>query len=394
MATRQTHLGYIDGLRGLAALYVTAGHACLTYAVLYSAHPQDAWSATLLRCGYWLRYGRSAVAVFIVVSGYCLMLPVLRDGGLRHGATGFLLRRARRILPPYYAAMLLSLAMISAIPGLSDPAQNEWSRVFWSQVFPAFTVGSIATHLLLIHNYWPAWQHAIDYPMWSLATEWQIYWLFPWLVAIWARKSMGHAVMCALRITLVLQGILIFWPALGDPWPPQFVALFACGMAAASAGPAQSRLPWGVLSAFLMLLYVVLEATVGVWLLHNGHQPVQEAIGTFLAGCAAACLLVHCAGNPPLARWLGARPLVWLGRFSYSLYLVHAPIVAALFVLLQSWSLSPALNQLLLLGLGIPITLALAYAFFMVFERPFLNQYAHRRAPSATHVFEPGVVGA
>ena len=83
MTPNQTHLGYVDGLRGLAALYVTGCHAYLTYAVLYSSHPQDAWSAGLLCSLSWLQYGRSAVAVFIVVSGYCLMLPVLRAGGLR-----------------------------------------------------------------------------------------------------------------------------------------------------------------------------------------------------------------------------------------------------------------------------------------------------------------------
>ena len=65
MTPNQTHLGYVDGLRGLAALYVTGCHAYLTYAVLYSSHPQDAWSAGLLCSLSWLQYGRSAVAVFI-----------------------------------------------------------------------------------------------------------------------------------------------------------------------------------------------------------------------------------------------------------------------------------------------------------------------------------------
>ena len=281
--------------------------------------------------------------------------------------------------------MLLSLAMIAAIPALSEPTQSEWGTVFWSQVFPAFTPGSIISHLLLVHNYWPAWQHAIDYPMWSLATEWQIYLLFPWLITIWARKSMGHAVMCALRMTLALQVVLMLCPGLGDPWPPQFVALFAFGMVAAASSQTAPKLRWGLLSALLCLVYVVIEATVGPWLLRTGHQQAQD----LLAGGAAACLLIDCARNSRMARWLGSRLLVWLGSFSYSLYLVHAPILATLFVVLQAWGASPALTQALLLVLGIPITLALAYVFYMIFERPFL----HQCAPSRCHTVLSGTAG-
>ena len=60
----------------------------------------------------WLLYGHLAVDVFIVLSGFCLMLPVARSGGaLADGARGFFVRRARRILPPYFAAFTISVAL-------------------------------------------------------------------------------------------------------------------------------------------------------------------------------------------------------------------------------------------------------------------------------------------
>ena len=350
-------LKHVDGLRGLAALYVTGCHAYLTYA--------DRYSADLLPGCHWLAYGRrrwpSSSSSRATASCSRCCEPEASEPTSCTGVPG-------DILPPYYAAMLLSLTMLAAIPQLNDPVQNHWTVA-------AFTPGAIGSHLLLIHNYWPAWQHAIDYPMWSLATEWQIYLLFPWLVAVWARRSIGDAVMLALRITFALQVFLMLCPGLGDPWPPQFVTLFALGMAAAAC---QTSRRWGLHSGLLGLAYLGVEATIGDWLLRTGHQQVQD----LLAGGAAACLLIHCAQGSRWASWLGSRVLVQLGSCSYSLYLVHAPILAALFVGLQAWGTSPTLTQLLLLGLGIPLTVVLAYGFYLVFERPFLQPLSKERARS------------
>ena len=82
----------------------------------------DTWSAAW----FWglFRHGHYAVAVFIVLSGFCLMLPVTRDpnGRLPGGFAAYLGRRARRILPPYYAALGMCWIAIALIPALRQPA--------------------------------------------------------------------------------------------------------------------------------------------------------------------------------------------------------------------------------------------------------------------------------
>src|SRR5262245_54437637 len=90
-------LAFLDGLRGLAALYVVLHHAALEV-----SGGSFSRGSNLVR-GL-LRHGHFAVAVFIVLSGYCLMRPVAGDplGRLRGGMWGYLGRRARRILPPYF----------------------------------------------------------------------------------------------------------------------------------------------------------------------------------------------------------------------------------------------------------------------------------------------------
>ena len=179
LAPPRLRLDYLDGLRGLAALYVVLHHA------YYGLTAEAALPPLAAHLTYWLYLGRSAVDIFIVLSGYCLMLPVVRAGRLRGSFADFMRRRARRILPPYYAALGVCLLAIAVLPPLHDLSHPN---ALWNEALPAFTPGIIASHLLLIHNFASAWHSRIDYPMWSVATEWQIYFLFPLvLLPIWQR---------------------------------------------------------------------------------------------------------------------------------------------------------------------------------------------------------------
>src|SRR3954462_13179518 len=87
-----SRLDFLDGLRGLAALYVVLHHAALEV-------PGGSLSPVSGIFRGLLRQGHFAVAVFIVLSGYCLMRPVASDpsGRVRGGWRAYLLRRARRI---------------------------------------------------------------------------------------------------------------------------------------------------------------------------------------------------------------------------------------------------------------------------------------------------------
>src|SRR4051812_41118914 len=80
-------------------------------------------------------FGHEAVAIFIVLSGYCLMLPVARRGEsqLKGGFGSYLGRRAFRILPPYFAALGLSLLLIA-----SSATLRRASGTIWDDSLPAF----------------------------------------------------------------------------------------------------------------------------------------------------------------------------------------------------------------------------------------------------------------
>ena len=74
-----------------------------------------------------------------------------------------------------------------------------------------------------------------------------------------------------------------------------------------------------------------------------------------------------------LLRFLESGPLVALGRFSYSLYLTHLPIVALCYFALHRLGLSPNTEMLSMIALSLPLSLLFSYAFFWVFERRFVG---------------------
>lgn len=145
----RVRLEFLDGLRGLAALYVVLSHVWLAERTGWNPHAETGYVVDpglphgLHRAINLLQYGHYAVVIFIALSGFCLMLPVARssEGTLKDGAANYFKRRFLRILPPYYAAFGLLLLLIALVPGMHK-AGNGW----WSLSLPAFTPGVIVSH--------------------------------------------------------------------------------------------------------------------------------------------------------------------------------------------------------------------------------------------------------
>jgi len=365
-------LEYLDGLRAAAALYVVLFHAGLGF--LEPDRALDGFARNLQRA---LSLGHDAVAVFIVLSGYCLMLPVARkDGQLVRGIPDYIGRRAWRILPPYFAALLGTLLLIALLPVLETP-----TKTIWADTFPAFESGPIVSHLLLVHNLFPAWTHTINGPLWSVATEWQIYFFFPFfLLPIWRRSGAGATLLAGFGLGATLTWIVPSAAASAASW---YLGLFGLGMCAAgvdfSARPAERRLrervPWRFVSwGFWAAVGCGVTVLIRFWF---RVMPYTDA----LVGAATATTLLYLTPHalrptprrPLLLRILESGPLVAVGRFSYSLYLTHLPVVALCYFGLRRLGLPPNQQMLSLIVLGLPASLLFSYAFFWVFERRFVG---------------------
>jgi peptidoglycan/LPS O-acetylase OafA/YrhL len=368
-------LEYLDGLRAVAALYVVLFHAGLGFT------PPPSTLPTLTRVlQHGLSFGHDAVAVFIVLSGYCLMLPVARaEGQLVRGLWDYVARRAWRILPPYYTTVFGSLLLITLVPVLQTPTKTTWQ-----DTFPAFGLGPIGSHVLLIHNLLPAFANTIDGPLWSVATEWQIYFFFPLLLLpVWRRFGAALTVLAGFALG---TAVVFVAPAAAHSAASWYIGLFALGMSAAGIGFAsrsteralRERVPWGTVSASLLLMVAVgTTALIKVWFV---LMPFSDA----LVGATTASGLIYLtrhalargSARPLALRLLEWPPLVRLGGFSYSLYLTHLPVVALCYFGLCRVALSPNAALLALLALSLPLSVLFSYGFFWVFERRFVGSPA------------------
>jgi peptidoglycan/LPS O-acetylase OafA/YrhL len=358
-------LGYVDGLRGLVALYVVLLHGLMEIDFRLDG---GGLPAPVLGAVRILLMPRIAVSAFIVLSGFCLMLPVVESGRLRGGLRAFVRRRARRILPAYYAALGLSLLVTVALQATSGIGGTRWAVTS-----PSFDPLMLVSHLVMLHNLSAFWSYGIDYPAWSIATEWQIYFAFALLLLpLWRRAGITVTVVVAFALGLAPHVLL---NGAFDQAAPWYLGSFALGMLAAQVvGAEQGRwarlreaLPWGTLAG------CVLVPLVAALVLLPAAHSVRAVIQDPLASVGVASLLIAFARadlSSPLRRGLEGRRAAALGACSYSLYLTHAPVLAAMHAALRPLSLPPELTLLLLETAGTALAVAVAWRFSLLFERP------------------------
>ena len=374
------HLNFIYGLRAAAALFVVLGHAFF--------QPQNGYYDSKVMNHLGLTYGRLAVVVFIVVSGFCLGLPTARRGDDLGSLLEFAKRRMRRILPPFYACLVLSILFIILVA-------NVKTGTVWDNSLP-LTKTRILTNSLLLHDLPISWQaniagvfgihdypagelHGdINYPLWSIAVEFQLYLLFPLVVLAFRRWSGFVVAVGAVLLGLIFHEATLHFFVGMTPW---FLGAFVMGAAAAkravNINPSGRRvMPMEVIRKISLNMFVLLALA----LISYGkgfHDRFEPYVDTWMALATALLLITLYEDASTNQRWitrkLSGQRLVSIGVFSYSLYLVHAPLLHALDMLwVRSIHPGPVARFALLVGC-IPIIVGLAYLFHLMFERPFLK---------------------
>ncbi len=345
-------LEFLDGIRALAALHVLLYHA-LAAAADTGNTGLPAYMTRLVP------HGHMAVSVFIVLSGYCLTVPVARSGKLQivGGFGRYIRRRFFRIFPAYYFVLFLSVAanvlfaLVASLAGVQRPAP--------------LTAADIVAHAAMVHNWWLPLHASISGALWSVATEWQIYFAFPLLLLAMRTVRGLPTVLSAYAIGLLPYYLLpdghnLAW---AHPW---FLGLFALGAYGALQRWNQR---WAVLtvgsSLALVLLYVA-------GLLHDWPGPLGEGlIGLAICG-AMVCLA---SGHlPALRRLLGHTVVARVAAASYTLYLIHPLVlkcVTAGLVVLHQGGMSLALGRALL---GVPLSVCIAVVLARYIETPFIGR--------------------
>lgn len=307
----------LDSLRGVAASFVVLHHWMFIYwgNHLPYRHPHglrefaaDAWF-------HFSTLGPAAVQVFFALSGFVLTLALIRN---EDSYAVFILKRVIRIYPPYLAAVLFCLVLISLVPRGQIPALSPWFNGFWVTL-PSF--GIVAGHMGMLGS--PKFE-SLNNVAWSLIHEIRISLIFPFITLL-VRRSLW-TVAGAMFVSILARLLADHTEALAANLllTLYYAATFFMGSAIA--------LHLAGLQGWYDRLQKFQKAALycGVFALLN--IPVQIGDGRLTVstiGLGGTCLVALCAIEPRIRRILERRFFLYLGRISYSLYLFHFPVMLA-----------------------------------------------------------------
>ena len=368
-----------DGLRGLLALWVALAHLFCWCG--YGHLSDDGRGAKL-----WSVFtGADAAAqCFIILSGFAIATLLKRE---EVGYGRYMLRRVFRIYPVYIVALLLAIWMAPATGMMiqsvtwSGDYYMDWQRI--AQAHQEANWGShVWAHVLLLHGLVPI--HLLEgvsvtflMPAWSIGLEEQFYLVAPLLLWL-LRRSWG--LITVLLIAVAGQLLQSWW---SNPvnaslpfWLPYFLVGIGSSYVAAWVGKNEEGMSsWGGTVVFSALVAAVFLA----------REPLPFLIWGVV--CSVALGVWRSFASPVAKLFTGlltCRAAQWVGDISYSLYLLHWPLIIMLLgVLFRYWPGLPKSEVIvIMLGVGLPVILLLSWTLHMVIEVPFMR-LGRRLASSA-----------
>ncbi len=367
-------VGALDGLRGFAAVVVALWHALMTTPLLdgvprlLGSTEIDDPNPAPGTLAWWLldtplrlfTMGINAVSVFFVLSGVVLALPVFRGKVL--DLWNYYPRRFLRLWLPSAASVLLAAAIILLTRQNPANAQSAWGTEFSHE---SVDLGGVVSELFLITG-----RHPYNNPLWSLKWEMLFSLMLPIVLLLALRLRRGWWVAIVLLSAASGAGEALEVPGL------QYVPMFLVGALIARIAVHREGTPPAWAGWVSVLVGGVMIGAPDMWRSVFGGDmqgPVGHALGGFVV--LGAALVAHGLMLPGFAGTVfGSAPLRFLGRISFSLYLVHVPILSAgVHVFGDAWSA---------LLVTIPLAFLVAWAFTRWIEEP--SARLARRAGAAS----------
>lgn len=401
-----------DGVRGLAATGLLVVHVAFTSSLIgsYNEPPSNRWGAYVVD-GFQLTLG-----VFFVISGLFLFRPFARSiiaGTPRPEIGPYLLRRALRLLPPYYVMTAAALLLLNF-----DSINSVWY---------------VLRPVVLMQNYDSVWMAGMDIS-WTVPTETQWYLALPviaWLAGLWARRT-PDPIRRARRLLIPFPILFLFalgWtiylhqPSMGQfPvqywWPMGMAGNIGLGMAlgvlSARAQVVPDRLP----SLFRLAARRPNMLWLGALVLfvincfrpfgkpgYGDYDSMNAAIVFYVLFVLASGLIITPMIAPKsesrlIKAILGNPVSVYVGRISYGVYLWHFVVMN---LYLHNGSIFGNQPQMLNFLRGkagfweleaavLLLSIAVASVSYYLIERPILragDRYLARRKTRATRNTTP-----
>ena len=360
------HLPFLDGIRGIAILSVFLFHSLgASYGfdkLQWDGLVRDFNVSRSFLALYLFTYGWAGVAMFFVVSGFCIHLSHERSKDKRWSL--FAKKRFFRIYPPYFLAILV---------------------FFFVWPWGNFTLDSFSrlaqfiSHALAIHNFDHRTFFGINPSFWSIAVEIQLYAIYPLLLSLRTRYGWRRTLLIAGSIEIGISFFSSIHSLLANDPLPRFI----------TASPFAFWLSWS-LGAYLCdcflanktprLFYirfdVVFIVAFGLPLL-KVTAPFAFLAFSLLTAIAIERLTMGKWTLPKniCFRWMWSH-LSFLGVISYSFYLFHQPIIGlagrALSKVFPTMSIHPLSTYSLCLALY-PIILGISFLLYRHIEQPSIR---------------------
>jgi peptidoglycan/LPS O-acetylase OafA/YrhL len=378
MSDNADYVPEVTGLRGLAAMAVMLQHTICMAAPIWEwpnnfrgGIPPMGFDWNVLMWLFWetplhLPFaGDEAVALFFVLSGFALSLPFLR--GKAAPPAIFALQRVIRLYLPFVAALALALvlrATISTAPPL-EGASTQFLGYWPSPV----TAQTMLDHLLMLGD---RRLNLVDPPIWSLVPELRLSMIFPLLVLLVVRVRFW--LLLPFWLVLSVGGFALYFqwqeslPLFGSLFGTiGYSIMFAFGIELATHRDGIARFlrhigRFGRGLGWAMAILLLSAAHDFGW-----QPPVPPELCIMIG----AAMIVGLATASPGGMTVLARPdLQWLGRISFSLYLVHMSVVQWL-----AWEFGRTTGIVPVMVVTVPLSLMLAAGFHHAVEAP-----SHRAA--------------
>ena len=375
-----SRLPALDGLRGIAVLAVMLHH-------FSPWQPGDsgyrAFLAGITASGW------AGVDLFFVLSGFLITGILYETRSGPHYFRTFYARRALRIFPAYYAvaaAMLLLLPALDhfgvihlgALSGGQSSLLTELTELrheqAWFWLYGMNILACLGQNLYVLNH------------TWTLAIEEHYYLLWPLIVYLLPRRGLLFA--CAAMIIIAL-GLRITLPFCGGNWDMASYLLTPCRMDGLAIGSALAILARSTPQETLVRAARIVFLITGVLLLAHiawrhrldNENYLLRSVGlTVLSFFFAAALTLAVTASPAslIGRFAANRLLVFLGIYSYGIYLFHRLLVwpmarfAGVSFFNRLLHFQPAAEVLSVLA-AIAATVGLAFLSWHLYEKQFLK---------------------
>ncbi|MNX79338.1 O-acetyltransferase OatA [compost metagenome] len=371
----------LDSLRGLAALTVVIHHCMLVFPVFWAVYDplrvdkannifikMLAYSPLHLMWG-----GFEAVILFFVLSGFVLSLPFLN--GKTPSYFVYATKRICRIYLPYLTLIVLAAILHSILYRMHTPTLSYWYYQWWSR---PIDFQMIVDHLLMMGS---DDQNILNPVIWSLVHEMRISLLFPLMIWMVIKLNWKQTAIAAVGLIPLASG-------LGKLHIPTTIGHSIGYASLFLAGATLAKYRYEIVGYLAARSSATRAILLGVALLLiniRWQLPTLRIPESLIIGLGSLLLIALALVPGKFATFLDRPALLWLGKVSYSLYLVHVIILLTVCHIVQG----PLLGPIVLVGVPL-LSLVAAHILYEFVERPSMLLGKHLTASSLRQV--PGRV--